>query len=484
MLAELPVHMDNLAPECSEALRNAETLVAALPTTPEALVAAKQAADMARDVCIEYLDAPDAVIYSAAYAAASLLWAAALLVEAAAAASKSSASTAATAAMRAIDLAIMRGGVDDWAAPSRPLIYAADAFLVSATSTAVSDATNGPKAEGTTAVHEAARQHWERTCSHFVTGASRPSTRAIPRVDARTLTADDFRARYMEPSEGDGDPRPLILTHVMEGWPAFSGDGGDGGDGTGAWSMRSFRERHGHRLVPVETYSAAHATSTYLSSSWAQRVMPLREFLDRYVLAAADGAGSHSIDHNSNGDEDGGSDDEARGYLAQHPLLEQIPQLRDQIRTPALCSAWGREDAEAPAICEIRRDPIVSAWVGPAGTVSPVHTDPYHNLLCQGLGHKYVRLYAAKETKNLYPRSGALCNNSHANLDHLDRDAHPLVESAPFWQCILAPGETLYIPRHFWHYVRSLEPSISVSFWWGARMALSLNSDGSVEARY
>ena len=35
-------------------------------------------------------------------------------------------------------------------------------------------------------------------------------------------------------------------------------------------------------------------------------------------------------------------------------------------------------------------------------------------VLCQVVGHKYVRLFAASETRRLYPRSGALCNNSCA----------------------------------------------------------------------
>ncbi len=53
-----------------------------------------------------------------------------------------------------------------------------------------------------------------------------------------------------------------------------------------------------------------------------------------------------------------------------------------------------------------------------------------------------------------------------------------LAQGTPCHQCVLAPGECLYIPRHCWHYVRSLSPSFSVSFWWGARMALVDDADG------
>ena len=56
--------------------------------------------------------------------------------------------------------------------------------------------------------------------------------------------------------------------------------------------------------------------------------------------------------------------------------------------------------------------------------------------------------------------------------------------STPFHQCVLGPGELLYIPRHAWHYVRSLQTSFSVSFWWGAKMGLRTRADGSVEPVY
>lgn len=43
--------------------------------------------------------------------------------------------------------------------------------------------------------------------------------------------------------------------------------------------------------------------------------------------------------------------------------------------------------------------------------------------------------------------------------------------------CILEEGEMLYIPPKWWHYVRSLTMSFSVSFWWSKETDSSSSSD-------
>jgi lysine-specific demethylase 8 len=54
---------------------------------------------------------------------------------------------------------------------------------------------------------------------------------------------------------------------------------------------------------------------------------------------------------------------------------------------PPFCSVLAPEDTAAPTWCEVRNEaPLVSAWLGPAGTVSPLHNDPYHNILVQVRG--------------------------------------------------------------------------------------------------
>ena len=54
------------------------------------------------------------------------------------------------------------------------------------------------------------------------------------------------------------------------------------------------------------------------------------------------------------------------------------------------------------------------------------------------------------------------------DLDNIDYQEFPKVEGLDFIDCVLEEGEMLYIPPKWWHYVRSLSTSFSVSFWWSA----------------
>ena len=46
-------------------------------------------------------------------------------------------------------------------------------------------------------------------------------------------------------------------------------------------------------------------------------------------------------------------------------------------------------------------------------------------------------------------------------------EVYPGISKVPYLECVLEPGEALYIPVGWWHYVRSCSTGISVSFWWG-----------------
>ena len=99
--------------------------------------------------------------------------------------------------------------------------------------------------------------------------------------------------------------------------------------------------------------------------------------------------------------------------------------------------------------------------------VTPLHHDPHHNLLCQVVGFKYVRMYLPSAAACLYPyEDGLTTNASQVDLDQPDLRRFPDFEGLRHQECLLCPGDMLYIPPGWWHYVRSLSVSFSVSFWW------------------
>ncbi|XP_009776990.1 lysine-specific demethylase JMJ30-like [Nicotiana tabacum] len=212
---------------------------------------------------------------------------------------------------------------------------------------------------------------------------------------------------------------PVVIRDSMDHWPAKN-----------KWNdMNYLRRVAGFRTVPVEV------GKNYLCPEWKQELITFSEFLER--IWSNDATSVETT------------------YLAQHQLFDQIQELRQDIVIPDYCFTGGGE---------IRS---LNAWFGPAGTVTPLHHDPHHNILAQVVGKKYVRLYPASLSDELHPHSETmLSNSSQVDLDNIDEKEFPKILDLEFQDCILEEGEMLYIPPKWWHYVRSLTTSFSVSFWW------------------
>jgi len=112
-----------------------------------------------------------------------------------------------------------------------------------------------------------------------------------------------------------------------------------------------------------------------------------------------------------------------KAYLAQADLVAEFPSLiRDISPTPDFVSLLGRTSK-------------YSLFMGPQGTFTPWHNDPYDNILCQVVGVKHVSL-------------------RFWNVD---------LETSAELQCEISAGDCIYIPAGCWHSVKSLCPSISVA---------------------
>src|SRR5262249_32733954 len=100
-------------------------------------------------------------------------------------------------------------------------------------------------------------------------------------------------------------------------------------------------------------------------------------------------------------------------------------------------------------------------WLGPAGTVTPLHHDMTNNGLAQIVGRKRVKLVAPHYTPVLYNDRHCF---SRVDPEAVDLARFPKASAIRVLDVVVEPGEILFIPIGWWHHVRSLETSISISF--------------------
>lgn len=253
--------------------------------------------------------------------------------------------------------------------------------------------------------------------------SSRPlsDVKGSPVIILNSPSIQEFRENHFDKS------LPAILTGCMDHWPAVT-----------KWIQPRYLLRvASHRIVPIEV------GSNYTKETWSQDMVKFQDFFRRQLIDDVQSA-------------------DRIEYLAQHNLFDQIPALKDDILVPDYCCVSNRTDT-IDSECE--HD--IKAWLGPKGTISPMHYDPKHNLLCQVFGYKRIILAAPADSVNLYPFDGNLLSNtSQIDAENIDFGAFPLAKDVTFYELTLYRGEMLYIPPKWWHYIRSLSKSFSVSFWW------------------
>jgi hypothetical protein len=100
-------------------------------------------------------------------------------------------------------------------------------------------------------------------------------------------------------------------------------------------------------------------------------------------------------------------------------------------------------------------------WFGPAGTVTPLHHDVMNVLVAQIYGTKRVMLIPPDQTQLVYNHIGVY---SEVNPEKPDFERFPRFRQAGAISVDVGPGDVLFIPVGWWHHVRSLSVSITVSY--------------------
>lgn len=212
--------------------------------------------------------------------------------------------------------------------------------------------------------------------------------------------------------------RPVVLTGLTDDWPARR-----------TWSPDHFRTRFGHVEVEITDHRASDEEYERNFAAHRRRVT-----FAEYVTMLERGDGN---DH----------------YLVARNHALDLPGLRplyDDFHCPA-----GFLDPLTP------ERPYVRLWLGPRGTLTPLHCDNRNVLFAQVTGRKHVKLVPPYFLPRIYNDDGCY---SPVALEAVDYERFPAMRGVPVLETVLEPGECLFIPLGWWHWVRSLDVAASLTF--------------------
>lgn len=214
-----------------------------------------------------------------------------------------------------------------------------------------------------------------------------------------------FLERYLSPR------KPVVFTRLAEEWPAMA-----------KWTPEFFKSNYGHLMVNVYNAKFASPGSGYMSSVGK---MAFGEYLERVLT----------------------EDDDLRMFLYNMP--SEIPELKADIPLPAIADGFSAR--------------FMFMFFGCRGSVTPLHYDidmshVFHTAIH---GSKRFIIFAPGDSRRLYQHPFTV--RSYVDVDRPDFRRFPALESATGYEVILRPGETLFIPCGYWHYVYYEEGGYAIS---------------------
>jgi hypothetical protein len=212
--------------------------------------------------------------------------------------------------------------------------------------------------------------------------------------------------------------RPVVLRGLMTGWKALQ-----------VWSPDYFARKFGNCSVEIVTGRSRdpHYESNFLSHRTTLRMKDYVQMVNE--------AGETNEFYLS-----------ARNFFFRR---KRFKSLLNDLRCPK-----GFLNPRT-----FRKTP--NLFFGPNGTVTPLHHDALNILFGQICGRKLFKLIPPFDMDKVYVERVCF---SGVDLGKLDYSKFPLMRGASILEVVVEPGEFLFIPVGWWHWVKALDISISVSF--------------------
>jgi ribosomal protein L16 Arg81 hydroxylase len=230
----------------------------------------------------------------------------------------------------------------------------------------------------------------------------------------KNLSPDDFYQQHFWRNT------PVVLQNLMADWPALN-----------KWTPEFFLHSYGNEIIeitseresdPLFEVNLDHHRLRIRMRDYIRRIQQCSEATNDFYLVAKN------------------------GLMAN----EALRGLLDDIR----CPAGFLDPADA-------NSQNIGLWFGPAGTVTPLHHDGSNILLAQVRGRKLIKLISPFFLDYLYNTRACF---SEVDLANIDYETFPLMKKVEVLTIILEAGDALFIPVGWWHWVKALQVSISLSF--------------------
>jgi hypothetical protein len=229
------------------------------------------------------------------------------------------------------------------------------------------------------------------------------------------LGRDEFLERYYAVN------RPVILTGEMADWPARL-----------LWTPDYLKTAIGSQ--PIEFQGGRAGVAGFERDKDAhRRVAPFNSFIDALMRPGSEND-LYLTAYNSPGN--------AQALSVLNRDLGLLDKFLDQ------------QDGVAGGMF----------WIGPAGTLTALHHDLTNNLIAQIVGRKRIRMSPASEVGRIYNDHHVFSEISDLEAPDLDPIRHPRLAELRFYDVLLEPGEILFVPVGWWHQVKSLDFSVTVTF--------------------
>lgn len=240
-------------------------------------------------------------------------------------------------------------------------------------------------------------------------------SRSCKEIPRKCLDPSEFYEHYFYPN------RPVILEGLMTSWPALT-----------KWTLPWLRAEFWDREIEVHANRSCdpkyeeHFRRNCSTMKWG-------DFIDLI------GGSGETNDIYLVG----------RNHLLERPGFERL--LRD-IRNPD-----GFLDPHT------MNEKHVRLWVGPCGTITPLHHDRGCVLFGQVRGRKHIKLISPFHLAAL-SRDPDTCYSDVVLDQPIDLDRFPQMRDVVIVEGVIGPGDFLFIPVAWWHWVRALDASISLTF--------------------